>query len=372
MDIESWTSEGMDWSSVESVRAMPMPPCFEALRKACAERLLAALNAELMASGASSPASSSTLERQDVYAGLFAPSREIEAMPTSLFCSLFEAAMDYLLQSRFLDAAALGASGAEPLTASGIEASASSGLPFEEFPAIDEERALELTGAERRIEAAPLTPLSDWAYQQYSLLNLLRCATLYAPETELPGGQRYFVELTPWDGANGSYANLALGWAGLANFSVADFEAQGWNYKVATSGGKASAFGSADMISGWTRRQAWREWSAKRFDFGFLKAAGLAFELTAMQAWTEASNGLNEALPRVSTEFSTELFPRAGYSALNLASQPDENGLLEISVGDLDALPEIPSAPGAGSKVKGWSLKALGPFATSYAFKFKA
>ncbi len=41
MAIESWTSEGMDWSDPESFKGRPLLPCMEALRLALAERLLA-------------------------------------------------------------------------------------------------------------------------------------------------------------------------------------------------------------------------------------------------------------------------------------------------------------------------------------------
>ena len=372
MDISSWTSEGMDWSSADSVRQMPLLPCFEAVRRACAERLLAVMNASLMASNSSSPA---TLGSQDVYGGLFGDSFDIEAMPISIFCSYFQSAMDMLLDSKFIDSSCLNSPSFESpteITAAKIEASQSlSGQSLASLPKITQSRALTLTGAESRLPADPLSPAAEWLYQQYLLLNLFDSALIQAPQSIGPGSQRYFVEISPWDSENGSYYNLAIGWAGLTNFVVSDFAAQGWDYIVSTSGGRADAFGATDILDGWTRSQAWREWSRWTFNFGLLKTAGVDFELKAWQALTEKSSGINEAIPTIANEFSTEIFARDGYCAMAPSSQPDGNGLFELEIGNSTSVPEIPSAPGSGSSVKGWSLKSPGPFVAQFAFKFK-
>ena len=184
------------------------------------------------------------------------------------------------------------------------------------------------------------------------------------------GGQRYFVEVSPWDQGDGSYYSLALSWAGLSNYVLSDYAAQGWNY-IYPSYGKASAFGAADIISPWIRRQAWREWSKWTFDFSPLLAAGLKFKILAWQAECALSGGLRQADPVVENQFSTELFPRAGYCAMPPPEQPDSEGVLELEIGGSSGIPEIPSAPAAGSKVKGWSLKSAGPFIGKFDFKFK-
>lgn len=371
MDIDSWTSEGMDWSSIGSLKTMPLLFCFEAVRKACAERLLAILNAELLSSGSSSPVTGESLDSSGIYGGIFGDSFHIEAMPIPSFCNLFQPAMSRLLNSKFLDGFQLGTGVA---TAAGIEESAYAGQPFSSLPKLTEARALSLINAEGRIEAAPLSSPAGWLHQQHLLLNLLDSMALspYGGSSS-SGGQRYFVELSPWDEeVYGSYYNLALAWAGLYNFNSAEFAANVWNYKHATSGGHAEGFGSTDILSGFTRQQAWREWSKWSYDFGLLRAAGVDFTLKAWQAYATTSIGINEATPTVSNEFSTEIFPHAGYCAMAMDLQPNLAGVLELTVGDDEAVPEIPAAPDAGSKVKGWKLDlAPGPFVAQFDFKFK-
>jgi hypothetical protein len=289
-------------------------------------------------------------------------------MPVKRFCDLFQSAMDFLLQNRFMDKS-------QP-PFDGSASSSGGNAPLSSLRSFDEASALAFIGAEKRLEPELLAPLPDWLRQQYLLLNALDSLVLAPPQTARDGGQRYFVELTPWDSSNGSYYSMALAWAALAtDFPPAQYAQLGWNLIHPTQG-HASAFGSCDIVGQWTRRQAWREWSSWTFDFSLLKSCGLAFKTLSLQSVSSVYEGLNQALPFQTRSYSLEQFGGAGTNFSDperaLSGVWTEAGQLTIEIGAKESVPEIPSAPQSGTNIIGWKLDSLGPFAAVLDYAFGA
>ncbi len=373
MQIDSWTSEGMDWTSIDSLRLKALAPHCEAVRKAVAERLLAKMNMGVLSSSSSPAVEADALSDENMYDGVFGPDFELRLHSFEFFAKRVQSAVDALLDSFFLDVAAISSDGSSrTLDAQDIEGSALySGKAFSALPRLTQARALTLIQAEKRLPVAPLSPVAEWLRQQYLLLNLMNSVVLSPGYSSSAGGRRYFVELSPWNSElYGSYTETVLAWAGITDFDSALFEELGWDY-ITASNAVPSAWAGAGYISGKSRRHAWRNWLKYKFDFSKLVDAGLDFSLLACQMQAKIPDGLGCFSPIVRT-FSTETLHREGYSAVECGER-GSGGILEMELGKNDNVPAIPAPPDSGDSFKGWELSsAPGPFLAKFAFSFTA
>jgi hypothetical protein len=146
---------------------------------------------------------------------------ELRLHSFEFFAKRVQSAVDALLDSFFLDVAAISSDGSSrTLDAQDIEGSALySGKAFSALPRLTQARALTLIQAEKRLPVAPLSPVAEWLRQQYLLLNLMNSVVLSPGYSSSAGGRRYFVELSPWNSElYGSYTETVLAWAGITDF----------------------------------------------------------------------------------------------------------------------------------------------------------
>jgi len=139
MAITSWTSEGMDWTSADTLRLQPLANVLEAIRLAIRERQLAA---------GLTPS------------GYFVETYDLHLLPAKTFADAVQSAMTDLI-TRYVNHTDNGGDW--------------NGVAFSALaPAWTAAALIEAIEAESRLTPDRLSPVDAWAFQQYQMLNMLR------------------------------------------------------------------------------------------------------------------------------------------------------------------------------------------------------
>lgn len=182
MAIDSWTSEGMDWSSADALRMKPLYPYLEAIRLAIIERKKA-LGLSLI--------------------GIWADTYDIRLKSLNTITNAMQIAITDLI-SRYVNSSQTSWQGA---------------TYYEIAPSWTESGLLTYIGAEKRELPSKIQPTCSWLYQQYLILNELiyyrRYGNFIYPKTVKVTDEGSYGFDGTWSEVSSAFN--AAGWSGVGD-----------------------------------------------------------------------------------------------------------------------------------------------------------